>query len=131
MVYVTDTVDERPAGAALSGFGNLSATLLAISADGGQIDGRNVGDVTATAVVASTTWKAWLVSEDGDGTFTITHSADDAYASEALALVGIADLEVPTGGTALFAGTVDTSTAANQFDFTVAGRLPEVTSGPN
>lgn len=116
--------------AAIEGFGSVAASTLAVSADGGIIDGVNKPVVAATAVVATTggKFKGFLVSEDGDGTYTITHTADDAAATAAAALVLAAALAVPSGGIGLFAGSVGSANAENPFDLSVRGKLPAVTS---
>ena len=55
-------------GHAIEGFESIAAATLAVTADQGLIDGVNKPAVAVTAVVASATFKAFLVSEDGDGT---------------------------------------------------------------
>lgn len=112
--------------AAMEGFGSVAASTLAVSADGGTIDGVNKPAVAVTAVVATTTYKGFLVSEDGDGTYTITHTADNAAASAAAALALAVALDVPAGGIGLFAGSVGTANAENPFDLSVRGKLPPV-----
>ena len=116
--------------AAIEGFGSVAASTLTLAGDGGTIDGRNV-PVLAGTVTASTTggkFRSWILSEDGDGTYTVTMGTDDEHDSEALAFADIGDLVVPAGGIGLLGGVTDNTDAEYAFDLSVRGKLPPVSS---
>ncbi len=114
---------------AIAGFDSIAAATLAVTASEGLIDEVAKPAVAVTAIVASTTFKGFLVSEDGDGTYTITHTADDIAVSAILALAAAEALDVPAGGIGLFAGSVDTTDAELPFSLAVRGNLPPVADG--
>lgn len=114
--------------AAIEGFGGLASPALTVTSEPGMIDGVHKDAVSVTAVVATTTFKGFLVSEDGDGTYTITHTADDVAATAALALDAAELLDVPAGGTGLFTGAVDDTDADHGYRISVRGKVPPVSA---
>ena len=118
--------NDHRAGVVVEGFQPLAGTTVALSIEGGFIDGREVyADTSVTVTAASTTFRGYLVSEDGAGAFVVTMGTDDVGATEALALADALLIEVPTGDVGIFAGVVDTSTAVALLkDNSVQGKLP-------
>lgn len=128
MTATYNTVAGDPRGAAIEGFGGVAAATLAVTSEEGLIDGVAKPAIAVTAVPASATFKGFLVSEDGDGTYTITHTADDIAATAALALAAAEALDVPEGGVGIFAGSVDDTDAEYPFSMAVRGKLPPVSA---
>ncbi len=125
---VYNTVAGESRGAAIEGFDSMLAATLTVTADAGLIDGVAKPAVSVTVVAATNTFVGYLVSEDGDGTYTITHTADDVAATAVLALAAAEALDVPAGGTGLFVGSADDTDAEYPFSLSVRGKLPPVSS---
>jgi len=113
---------------AIVGFDDMAGAALTVTADQDLIDGVHKPAVSVTAVIAGSTFKGYLVSEDGDGTYTITHTADDVAATAALAMDAAELLAVPAGGIGLFVGAVDTNDADLGYRMSVRGKLPPASS---
>lgn len=118
---------------AISGFGGLAASTLNITTqDPGLVDGRAV-PALSEAVTAATTggkFRGFLVSEDGDGTYTVTQTADDSHDDAATALTAALDLAVPAGGIGIVAGSVSSTAVQGTFSLAVQGKEPEVSDEP-
>lgn len=115
--------------AAIEGL-EYSASGLTITFGEGLIDGRAVPSASPAAVTpATTTFRGFLVSEDGDGTYTVTMGTDDVGATAALAVAdALANLDVPTGGIGICAGAVNNTTTLSDIDMSVRGALPPVSA---
>ena len=130
MSYTINTAANQVKGALVEGFQPLTGTLLNLSIEGGFIEGREVlADTSVTVTAASTTFRGYLVSEDGAGAFVVTMGTDDVGATGALAIAdALANIAVPAGDTAIFVGAVNTTTTVAQLkDSSVKGKLPAIT----
>jgi len=118
--------NDKKAGHALEGLEVTNSGLTA-TVGAGLIDGRGVAAVAAPIITAATTtYRGWLISEDGDGTYTTTMGTDDVGASSALALADALLIDVPAGGIAVATGSVNNTTTV-VIDLTNRGKTPEVT----
>ncbi len=123
---INTAASDHRGGVVVEGFTPAAGTTVALSIGAGYIDGREVlADTSVTVTAATTTFRGYLVSEDGAGAFVVTMTADDSSASEALAIADAEALEVPTGDVAIFVGAVNTATAVGLLkDNSVRGKLP-------
>jgi hypothetical protein len=123
---INTAANDHRSGVVLEGMMPLTGTTNALSISAGYVDGREVlADTSVTVTVASTTYRGYLVSEDGAGAFVVTMGTDDVGATEALALADALLIEVPTGDVGVFAGVIDTTTAVALLkDNSVRGKLP-------
>jgi hypothetical protein len=114
--------------AAVEGF-EYSASGLTISFGEGLIDGRAVAAGSPADVTPATAdFRGFLVSEDGDGTWTVTQTADDSHASAALAAAAALELAIPAGGVALVTGAVNNTTTLSEISIARRGEVPEDTA---
>lgn len=130
MSFVINTAANSVKGALVEGFIPLAGTTVNLSIGAGFIDGREVlADTSVTVTAATTTYRGYLVSEDGAGAFVVTMGADDVGATGALAIAdAIANIDVPAGDVAIFVGAIDDTTTVGELkDSSVKGKLPPVT----
>jgi hypothetical protein len=121
-VYNSTEGDSR--GATMEGLDFLAPDLTAtISA--GLIDGRAVAAATATLTAAGSNFRGFLVSEDGDGTYTVTLGTD-ALATAVLAAAEALTLDVPAGGVGIATGAVNNTTTVTLLSMEQRGKLPKV-----
>ena len=65
-----NTAPNKVKGALVEGFIPAAGTLFDLDIGAGFIDGREVlADTSVTVTAATTTWRGYLVSEDGAGAF--------------------------------------------------------------
>jgi len=94
----------------------------------GLIDGRAVQAVAAPIVTAaSTTFRGFLISEDGDGTYTTTMGTDDVGATAVLAAADALLIDVPAGGIAIITGAVNNTTTVSLLSMERRGAVSAVT----
>jgi hypothetical protein len=127
MAATYNTVAGDPRGAAVEGL-SFDFSGLTITFEEGLIDGRAVASATAVPTAATTTFRGFLVSEDGDSTYTVTQTADDSHASAALAAAAALLLKVPAGGVGVITGAVNNATTLSLLSMEVRGKLPAVTN---
>lgn len=92
----------------------------------GLIDGRAVPSDTVTITAATTTFRGFLISEDGDGTYTVTMGTDDVGASAALAAADALLIDVPAGGIGVLTGAVNNVTTVSETSMARRGALTKV-----
>jgi len=121
--------DSVKAGHAIDGLFITMSTLNMVNG-AGQIDGRTIESGTAGAVTGATTstkFQASLLSEDGDGTFTVTKGTDD-LASAALAAADALLIPVPAGGVAIATVVVKEDGTVSNLDHSRRGESAAVTA---
>ena len=122
-----NTAEADLRGVAMEGL-EYSASGLTLSFGAGLIDGRAVDATDAPIVTAaSATDVGFLISEDGDGTYTVTMAAADA-ADAAAALVEALAIDVPAGGVGVLVGTADNTTVLSLITVSVRGKLTAVSA---
>ncbi len=100
----------------MAGMEGLEVTFSGLtgSVAQGLIDGRAVPAVaTVTITAATTTFRGFLISEDGDGTYTVTMGTDDVGATAVLAAADALLIDVPAGGVALLTGAINNTTVVS------------------
>lgn len=116
-------------GHAIEGL-EVTISTLTVQTAAGLIDGRSVAaNAAAGTLVASTTvgkFRGQLVSEDGDGTFTVTLGTDD-LASAALAAADAQLIDVPSGGIAISTHVVKQDGTVSDPDISVRGKVAKIT----
>jgi len=114
-------VEEEHDNQVVEGFAVLgTSAVLDIDLGAGSIDGRHVDATIDQGVTAATTggkFRGYLISEDGDGTFTVTAGTDD-LASAVLAAADALLIAVPAAGVAIMTGVATDTTAAAQLKST-------------
>jgi hypothetical protein len=113
----------------MAGMEGLEVTFSGLtgSVAQGLIDGRAVPAVASVVVTAATTtFRGFLISEDGDGTYTVTMGTDDGAASAALAADAALLIAVPAGGVALLTGAVNNTTVVSLTSMERRGELPAI-----
>jgi TctA family transporter len=127
MAYTVNTAAADLRGVAMEGL-EYSASGLTLSFGAGLIEGRAIDATAAPAVTAAgATDIGFLVSEDGDGTYTVTMASADA-ADAAAALVEALAIDVPAGGVGVLAGTADNTTVLSLITISVRGKLSPVSA---
>lgn len=130
--YTTNTTLEAAnLGSIVEGFHALSTeNLLDVDLGAGIVDGRHVVATIDVGVTGATTggkFRGYLISEDGDGTFTATAGTDDLDTA-VLAAADALLIDVPAGGVAILTGVATQTTAVAQLKSVARqGETPPIT----
>lgn len=112
----------------MSAVEGLEVTVATLDLDTalGTIDGRAIAAADpAGGMTAATTadkFRAQLLSEDGDGTFTVTLGTDD-LASAALAAAEALTIAVPSGGVGVCTAVVKQDGSVSDLSLAVRGNV--------